>query len=259
MKEYLIDHIYGREYEVRYDDIDRNNELKAVSVLNYLEDAALAHSAYLKYPLERLLKDKNVWILTQWAMEMKRYPSFGERFTVETWAYDFSRFRATRNYRLKDEDGCIIGGLSSKWIFFDLSQRKPAKTSEEMKQDYGMNQTRALSYEPDELNFNGVMDSVETLEVRRSDIDLMNHVNNKRFIEWMIEAVPENVYQSRKVRRMEIAYLKEAHFGSPVLSACASVENADPEAVYFHRINSINGETVHAIGKTYWVNTDDIK
>ena len=38
MKEFLQDHMYSREYEIQYDDVDVSHELTATSVLKYLED-----------------------------------------------------------------------------------------------------------------------------------------------------------------------------------------------------------------------------
>lgn len=251
MKEFLHDHIYGKEYEVRYDDTDRNHEMRAVSVLNYLEDAALAHSAYVGYPLQWFLKEKKVWVLTQVAMEMTRYPHYGERFTVETWPTDFGRFRASRNFRLKDAEGDVLGGLATQWIYFDLASRRPAKTTDEMKQGYGTNTAGVMDYEFNKLGFDGPMYASETLEVRRSDIDSMGHVNNKRYVKWMVEAVPEEIYRGRKIYRMEIAFLKEAQNG-PVRSGCALIGASDAQAVYFHKITSLDGQTEHAAGKTYW-------
>ena len=251
MKESMNDHIFSKEYEVRYDDVDRNHELKAVSVLNYLEDTALAHSAYLGYTLKRFLEEKNVWILTSLAMEMKRYPSYGESFTVETWAVDFGRFRATRNFRLKDSEGQLLGNLSSQWIFFDLTLRRPAKTTEEMKQDFGTNQTCTLTTDSKKLSFDGMISYGDPMEIRHSDIDAMDHVNNKRYVEWMIEALPEDM-QKQKVSRMEIAYLKEAHYGSSILSGFAPIENNEGEAGFFHKIMSLDGQTEHAFGKMYF-------
>ena len=252
MKEFLQDYMYSREYEIQYDDIDSNHEMTATSVFKYLEDAALAHSAYIGYTLDRFIADKNVWILIRWSMEMTRYPHFGDRITVETWAVDFSRFRATRNFRLKDEQGEVLGGISSQWIFFDLSTRRPAIPTEEMIRNYGTNPTCALTFDLEKLQHEGPMTMSKTLEVRRSDMDAMHHVNNKRYVEWMSEAVPEDIFTGKKIRKMEIAYAKEAYAGDVVVSGCAPMEDPKADTCYYHQITSPDGQTVHANGKTYW-------
>jgi len=172
---------------------------------------------------------------------------------VETWAVDFTRFRATRNFRLKDEQGEVLGGISSQWIFFDLSTRRPAIPTEEMIQNYGTNPTYALSFDLEKLQQEGPMTLLKTLEIRRSDIDAMNHVNNKRYVEWMSEVVPESIYANKKIQKMEIAYLKEAYLGNAVQSGCTPLENQGPDTCFFHRITGPDGQTVHANGKTYWI------
>jgi acyl-ACP thioesterase len=53
--------------------------------------------------------------------------------------------------------------------------------------------------------------------VRRSDLDMNNHVNNVRYIEWMLETIDQEMTQ--KIRNLDIQFMRESFVDDRLKSA----------------------------------------
>ena len=87
--------------------------------------------------------------------------------------------------------------------------------------------------------------------VRRSDLDLADHVNNSSYVEWAIEAVPEEVWGSSELAGLEIHFLSECHHGQTVLSRSQIVERTDANEVRHKLVREEDGTEV-ARAMTLW-------
>ena len=56
--------------------------------------------------------------------------------------------------------------------------------------------------------------------VRRSDMDMNGHVNNVVFTEWILEAVPQKMYDDWDLTELEIEFLNECNYGEEVDAVC---------------------------------------
>ena len=57
--------------------------------------------------------------------------------------------------------------------------------------------------------------------VRRSDLDMNEHVNNASYLKWLLEDVPEGVHEAMRVAGVDIEFRAEARYGDDVVSRCA--------------------------------------
>ena len=57
--------------------------------------------------------------------------------------------------------------------------------------------------------------------MRRSDLDMNEHVNNASYLKWLLEDVPEGVQDDMRVAGVDIEFRAEARYGDDVISRCA--------------------------------------
>ncbi|MEG6511257.1 acyl-ACP thioesterase domain-containing protein [Desulforamulus ruminis] len=57
--------------------------LLPVSVLNYLEETAIAHSEAVGSGLNKLKSEGIAWVLNRWSVQTGRYPQWNEKIIVE--------------------------------------------------------------------------------------------------------------------------------------------------------------------------------
>ena len=67
--------------------------------------------------------------------------------------------------------------------------------------------------------------------VRYSDLDINQHVNNVKFVEWIVESLPPGTLKALVASELEINFLAEAFHEDRILAACCP---QDPDNTIFH-------------------------
>ena len=271
---------FSMDFTVRYHEIDTEWQASPLTLLFYLEDAAIAHSEAVGYDAERMRSESLAWLLRRWHIQVERYPVCGEKVVVETWPSSFERFYGRREFLIRTPEGEALCNATSLWIFYSMARKRPCRISPEFGTLYGLNAMRALedSFAPlpafsedhgqigaascglcagedaekAEVRQNGA-NTARELTVRYGDIDTNGHVNNAYYLQWMLEAVPPDFYRSHRLASVEIRYDKETTYGSVIRSQC-SIEDADElKGAYMHIIRDRDSGQDLAAGRTVWV------
>lgn len=244
---------FRMEFEVHYYEVSPYEEATPLTILHYLEDAAIAHSEAVGYGIRRLKSEGLAWILNRWHLQMDQYPLRGEKVIVETWPSKFERFYATREFLIIDTNQKIIGRATSLWVFFNTETKRPLRIRSEFLDAYGLDPLRAIEDPFSQLQGGGEEEGEQTFSVRRSDIDSNGHVNNVNYLQWMFEVVSDDVYQNDRLVSLEIMYKKETTYGLGIRSKCLAEDSKRVEHAYWHVILGDELSQELAIAKTVWV------
>ena len=94
-----------------------------------------------------------------------------------------------------------------------------------------MEKLERVEHEDYSVNFN----------IRYSDIDSNNHVNNVKYIEWAIEAVPIEVIKDYTIKRIKVTFEKESKYGETISSSAAIKEIDENTIKSYHTIRKSDG------------------
>jgi acyl-ACP thioesterase len=242
---------FSKEFEVHYYEINRFAEATPTVILNYLEETAVSHSEAAGVGLAKLKAQGVGWVLNRWFLTMDKFPVWGERVTVETWPSSFDRFLATREFLIKNSAGEVIGRASSRWLYLSLARKRPARIPTEFALSYGINPERVVTEPFPQLDPVKEAAISKAFAVRKSDIDTNQHVNNTKYVEWMLEAVPESIEEDFTLSLLDIEYRKETTFGAVVSSLCVEAARGNGWIEFIHSIEGEQG--VHlALARTRW-------
>jgi len=248
---------FRMEFVVHYHEINPEEQAAPMILLYYLEDAAIAHSESVGYGVAQIKAEGLAWILNRWHLQVDRYPRLGEKIILETWPSSFERFYATREFLIRDVAEEIIGRATSLWIFYNITTKRPCRIPTEFREAYGLDPFRAIEdpFDPLDTIGEGAGTGEQEFLVRRSDIDTNGHVNNANYLQWMLEVVPENIYNDHQLASLEIHYKKETTYGSSIRSKCLikGLDLDDLQPVCRHVILREDLGQELAIGKTVWV------
>ena len=244
---------FSKNYEVHYYEINKHLEAAPLSLVNFLEDAAIWHSQSVGLGLDRLKEDGLGWILNGWFLEFQRPAHLFENLIVETWPSSFERFYATREFLVKNTAGELLVRASSLWILVNIEKGRPVRIPERFGEAYGLNSARAVDHSFDKMDIHTDFEIEKQFYIRKSDIDTNEHVNNKKYLDWMLEAIPEAVYDNFSLSSLEISYIKGAYYGSTILSRCKTLEEELSLHKYLHTIQNNASDLIHATGRTEWI------
>lgn len=209
---------FGKEMQVSYSKIDGGQRMTPAALLAILGELAIEHSDSLGYTIDASRDMGRFWSVVNWHLQIYRLPRYGERITLHTWNDAFARFQANSSFRIWDAAGvCLLDGIS-RWIFMDAEKRRPANIPPEMAESYHCGQAAAIADEkffmPKEPA--GAFLGERELIVTRRDTDTNGHANNVKYLEWVMDDIPDDIYENMALRDIRIVYRKECRRGDIV-------------------------------------------
>lgn len=217
---------YYADFNVRSYEVQTNGSATLSSVCNYFQEAAGLHAHKLDFDISQLQAKGLTWILYKMNIEIIDYPERWDTVKVLTWPSSGDGLRAYRDYQLFDSDGQIIANAVSQWMVLDLNTRRPVRMPREIL-EMGLEQEKHVTeFDKSQLKVSPGTDSVEITTIGKHDLDMNNHVNNVKYIDWLTGYPPPLISKEKQCSRMEIQYISEATLGDRIqLSQETSTDN----------------------------------
>jgi acyl-ACP thioesterase len=183
-----------------------------------MQEAASRHAEALGVSIHQLLAENHTWLLSRLKIKIAAYPGWSDKIRVNTWPSGAQQLFALRDFELTDTDNRPFTKTLSAWLVIDLQRRRPIRIGPFLER---------LKLIEDSHAMDGGLDKLpplkhHTLEsrfvVRFSDLDINQHVNNVKFVEWVIESLPPAVLNSKVLSELEINFLAEAFYGDQILA-----------------------------------------
>lgn len=205
---------FEQEYRIHYFDIDCKKNALITSLINYFNDVAMLQSEHLGIGLEYLKKHSKAWVLYKWDIKIHRFPTYNEKIRVKTIPYAFNRFFAYRCFYITDEEGKKLVSANSVWLFIDTDKRHPIKITEGMYWAYRVKPGKPRRIE--KIQKPAPIDIEKEFQVRYSDIDTNQHVNNVKYAEWALETVPLDIVLNYILSNLKVTYKKETTYDKTI-------------------------------------------
>ena len=184
---------------------------------NHLLNAADFHSTDRGFGMKYLMSIQRSWVLSRLAIEMTEMPKQYTRFVVETWVESAMRYFTSRNFRVVSADGTHVYGYGrSIWAMIDTETRQPTDI---FAVDNGaINNWIVDDYDcpiskGGRVRVGSEAQPVRTIDTYYNDVDINGHINSVKYIEHVLDLWPLGWYAQHDIRRVEIAYVAEAHAG----------------------------------------------
>jgi acyl-ACP thioesterase len=208
----------SKKYHIIGRDVDYNKKLKLSALFSYLEDIAGLNAMDLGIDQDVIAKGANAaWIISRMRLQMDKYPSWKDDIIIETWPQLPQRFLFERDYIIKAADGEVLGRGASVWAIIDIDTRRPLP-SDTIKVDYPEIKTeRAIDTKSARMVPFGDTIEIAHRPVCYSDIDMNGHVNNSRYLDYIMDCYPVDLILQYPVKELQINYVNEALPGETVV------------------------------------------
>ena len=215
-------------YKVGLREVGMKNELTNYGILAFLEDIATYHSGLVGYGVEDVEKNKGAFLILDWDLEVKKRLKFNDVIKVKTYALPTNKpsFNCYRNFEIYNELDEIIARATSKWLFYNFEQRKIVKLNPNMLECF--KPEGSLSEGEERIKKLVEYDSYKNMieyQVKRSDIDVNNHMNNLVYLKLAYEILPNDVYFSNELNNLRVTYKHQIRLGSKVKIYYTNEEN----------------------------------
>jgi medium-chain acyl-[acyl-carrier-protein] hydrolase len=236
-----IQPVYQEDVHVRANECDFQGSWKISYIFQALTEIAGDHAAHLGYTREDLLKNNRAWVLSRMKVCLESRPGPEASITIRTWPSGIEQkifFR--RDFELFDASGARLGAAASYWLLVDLNARR-----------FVLPHTLGSTLPPNEGLF-GIPQTLEKINPRQdlperfsitpaySAVDMLGHVNNARYIEWIMDCIPMAEHRTRRPHSLQINYSSEVLPGQPI-SIHAGQDEASSGQWAFFGMNQASG------------------
>jgi acyl-ACP thioesterase len=174
-----------------------------------MQEASGMHSHLLGCGRDVLIQQGFVWVLSRMEVQMNKYPGVGDMVSIETFPMSNRRWFFPRYFIFRNELGDKLGCASSLWVLLDLATRKMAPPD------------RIVPLIPDNSDLiapMGLPSAIAEVEGEErhftrtpvySDLDVNNHVNNARYVDWLCDALGYDMLGRQTLHTICINYEAE--------------------------------------------------
>jgi len=188
---------YDLSFQVRYGEIGENGVTTLAALGNWLQEAAGLSADSLGFGENDLLQHNVTWILTRLVLRIDRLPRAGEQIRVHTWPSTADKL-AHRGYEVFDAEGKLIVSGGSTWTAMDLAERRITTIPDEVSALFPKAPRPCDPFSGRVIpRIKGDSATSCLLRVRRDDLDINGHVNNTRYLSWLMETLPPTPMLSR--------------------------------------------------------------
>ena len=210
-----MDKIYQEKVFITSNDVDDHYDLKISTIFKYLQQVSTNHSELLGIGMKTTLEHKMFWVITRMHVKIIKMPKMLETLTVTTHPGDLMMFVFPRYYEVYNESGelCIVA--SAAWVLLDVDTHKVVT------KPYGEGFEFKGTSLPEDISMPGRviaenLTKLESRKVRYNDIDLNGHLNNTKYIDYIIDTHDIHFYKKYRVSEILINYEKEIRDGDIV-------------------------------------------
>ncbi|KAE8687512.1 Palmitoyl-acyl carrier protein thioesterase [Hibiscus syriacus] len=213
---------FRQNFAIRSYEIGADRTASIETLMNHLQETAINHCKSAGLLGEgfgatpEMCKKNLIWVVTRMQVVFDRYPTWGDVVQVDTWVSASGKNGMRRDWLVSDnKTGEILTRATSVWVMMNKVTRRLSKIPEEVRgeiEPFFINSDPVVAEDSRKL----VKLDVSTAEFVRkgltprwSDLDVNQHVNNVKYIGWILESAPLAVLESHELSSMTLEYRRE--------------------------------------------------
>ncbi len=208
-------------------EVDVTRRLRLSELFSFLLSIAWKHALASGFGFQELAERKMMWVLSKFQMAVSRLPEWGEQITIETWGKRIERFYALRDFLVSSPKGARLASATGAWMILDKDNYRPKKLEQLMAGFPWQEGNSAL-----EGSLRRVAEGAKGQDRLRhrvvfSDLDMNNHVNAAKYLQWVMDSYSREVLESRQVETVEISFLAEATVDDEIAVQFAEIDGQE--------------------------------
>jgi acyl-ACP thioesterase len=220
--------ILSKDWEINFTQCAPNGYLKYTELCNLLQLTAAAHSEIGGISFSDMQVFHQAWVLSRMRVEITELPKWRDTVTIKTWINSLENSRSVRALEMYVNGKKIIGS-ETFWAVFNTEKRRPEALALPFEHFELFPEKKATIESFSKINYSDEKEIVFEKTIFLSDLDIVNHANNVKYLEWCLDLVNEKLILNQCIKSFEMNFLKELSLKDSVLIH----ENSDSDKTIF--------------------------
>ncbi|XP_074558596.1 palmitoyl-acyl carrier protein thioesterase, chloroplastic-like [Curcuma longa] len=234
--------VFRQNFSIRSYEIGVDRTASIETLMNHLQETALNHVRRVGlmgdgYGCTPEMSKRNlIWVVAKMQILVEKYPSWEDVVEIDTWVAASGKNGMRRDWHVRDyRTGQTVMQATSVWVMMNKHTRRLSKIPEEVRAEIGsyfMDRDPILDEDSrkfPKLEANTADHVQRGLTPRWNDLDVNQHVNNVKYIGWILESAPITILESHELATMTLEYKRECGWGS-VLQSLTAISDDDDNA-----------------------------
>ncbi|GEL11347.1 Acyl-ACP thioesterase [Flavobacterium glycines] len=220
--------ILNKDFEINFTQCLPSGSLKYTELCNLLQLTAAEHAEMGGISFSDMQEFDQAWVLSRMRVEINALPKWKDTVTVKTWINSLENSRSVRALEMY-VNGKKIVGCETFWAVFNTKTRRPELLSLTHDHFKLFPEIKATQEGFSKIDINPEKEEIFSKTVILSDLDIVNHVNNVKYLEWCMDLVDENIILKQKIKSFEMNFMKELSLRDQVVIH----ENVSDDCIVF--------------------------
>lgn len=233
--------IWVEQAAIKSSHTDFQKRLKLSSFFELTQDLASSHAQHLGVGYEALAQRDLAWVLSRKKVRIFESPQMGETITIKTWPKGMQqKLFFMRDHEITGADGRLLAASTSAYVVVNLRTHRiamPGALEVTVPDNAGIS---AIDEPLEKISPVEMLSECFQLRPGYSAVDVMGHVNNARYIEWISDCFSLADYEQGRPAWLQINYLNEVTAGE-VISMQRGQRSDNPKAWYITGVKLENG------------------
>jgi len=232
--------VWEESTSVRIFEVDFQWRWKPAAFFQAMQQASSHHAQNMGFEFQDLLNRQMTWVMARARIIFHRFPESDEPVTIRTWPKGIrDKILFLRDYQLFDQHQQPLASATTVYLLIHLQSHRILSPSL-LIHDLPLNEDlHAIQEIPQKIAPPDEMQEKYTLTAGYSDLDILGHVNNARYIEWIADAFPMQQYQQQQIHWLQINFLHEVREGNQLT---ISTHTLEPDLWYIQGWNQTQNE-----------------
>lgn len=217
------ENIYEQDFKIYSYLTDCKGYLAPQQLLLLMQEVAWAHVDKHNIGWDYLYQFNQFWALTRLHVKVLRMPKWNETVKIKTWGKLSEMVTHYRDHEVVDMEGNVIVAATSTWVILDFATGRPQRV-ENLPTYLYVNEHRnaivANAPKIKSVDFSGEEKIYKP--VLFSDIDVNQHVNNSKYLQFTIDSFDMDYVRSHQLKEFYLNFIWQAKKGD--LYAVQSIE-----------------------------------
>ncbi|KAJ8758527.1 hypothetical protein K2173_000248 [Erythroxylum novogranatense] len=222
---------YRQTVVIRSYEVGADKTATLESILNLLQETALNHvwmSGLLSNGFgatHGMVRNNLIWVVSRMHAQVDHYPIWGEIVDIDTWVGASGKNGMRRDWLIRSQaTGQVLARATSTWVMMNQTTRRLSKMPEEVRAEISpwFIEKQAIEEAPEKIS--KLDDKARymnsNLKPKRSDLDMNHHVNNVKYVRWMLETIPDQFLEDHQLSSIVLEYRRECGSSDIVQSLC---------------------------------------
>lgn len=214
--------IYTKEWEINFIQCYPNGHLKYTELCTIFQLTAALHAEKGGLSFTDMQVFDQAWVLSLMRVEVDQLPKWGDVVTVKTWIIEMSGFRSIRALELFVGNKKLAGALTN-WVVLNTKLRKPESLALPFNHFEMHPEMQPTVKQVEKIAITEAVKILKTNAVVLSDLDIVNHANNVKYLEWCLDSISPDLILSQKIKALDMNFLRELHLHD-VIEISAALE-----------------------------------